>query len=151
MNAWILTWEGTEGPALVADQKIIAILSSRKSERIVTDLVEILYCQTVETAAEMMRLSNKRRLREKQYRHIYSTGDRLFYGRNPCIFARRVSKLRIERDQIAGFEVVRWHEPATYRNATSGSGIEENLAARDCEHRRSLSPLVAQVYGPRAA
>jgi hypothetical protein len=49
MNAWLLTWEGTEGPALVADRKIVAILSARKSEGAVAELVRVLYCRTIGT------------------------------------------------------------------------------------------------------
>jgi hypothetical protein len=30
VNAWLLTWEGTEGPALAPDKKVVAILSSRR-------------------------------------------------------------------------------------------------------------------------
>lgn len=145
MNAWLLTWEGTEGPAIDANQKIIAILSGRKSADVVANLVEVLYCRTVQSAGDMARLANRRRSREHQYRQVYSTADRLFYGRNPCIFARRVSNLRIERDASLETETVRWHEPATYRNAASGSEIEQALAARDCEHQRALLPLAAIV------
>lgn len=142
MNAWLLTWEGTEGPALIADEKIIAIVSSRRSAGTVTELVEILYCRTVDSATDMARMANKRRVREQQYMHTNSVASRFFYGHNPCIFARQVLNLTVERDGTCGTEVVRWREPATYRNAKSGSGIEEDLPARDCEHVRSLAPLV---------
>ena len=50
MNAWLLTWEGTEGPALLPDKKIIAILASRKLDRSILDLVDILYRRSVDSA-----------------------------------------------------------------------------------------------------
>jgi hypothetical protein len=143
MNAWLLTWEGTEGAALTADEKIIAILSWRRSDQSVSDLVQVLYSRTVDSAGDMAHFANKRRLRENQYLHSHHRPGRFFYGVNPCIFARQVINLSIERDEARGRETLRWGEPPTYRHAKTGSGIEEDIAARDCEHVRSLVPLVS--------
>jgi len=48
LNAWLLTWEGTTGPAIVPDKKIVAILSSRKSSTVIADIVALFYCHNVD-------------------------------------------------------------------------------------------------------
>lgn len=149
MNAWLLTWEGTTGPALAADKKIIAILSSRRSETAIADVVDVLYCRSVDSAFDMASLLNKRAARKRQYRHLYSTNSRLFYGRDPCIFARQVTNLRIERDLSTRSELLRWHELPVYQNAPTGSGIVERYPAEEREHRRSLEPLSSDLYEPK--
>ena len=150
MNAWLLTWEGTEGPALLPDKKIIAILSSRKSDRSIADLVDILYCRTVDSAYDMAFLANKRKLRENEYKNLGSTDSRLLYGRNPCIFARRVANLTVVSDEDLKTELIRWTELAIFQNATSGSGIVQTEPPRDCQHVRSLEPLALDIYERKA-
>ncbi len=146
MNAWLLTWEGTEGPARTPDKKVVAILSSRRSATLIADLVEVLYCRSVDSAYDMAFLANKRRVRERQYRHMYSTSSRLFYGRNPCIFARRVTNLTVERDNGHNTELLRWTELAIFQNAKSGSGIVQVEPQRDCQHLRAFGPLTLDIY-----
>jgi hypothetical protein len=148
MNAWLLTWEGTTGPALVPDKKIIAILSSRRSGAAIADIVDVLYSRSIDSAFEMASLANKRQQRVREYRHQCSTSNRLFYGRNPCIFARQITNLRIERDLGSKIELLRWREFPVYQNAPSGSGIVERYPAEEREHRRSLEPLSLDLYGP---
>jgi hypothetical protein len=141
MNAWLLTGEGTTGPALVPDKKIIAILSSRRSSAVIADIVDVIYCRCVDSAYDMASLANKRKQRVREYQHITSTSNRLFYGRNPSIFARQVTNLRIEKDLRSNCEILRWSELPVYQNAPSGSGIIERYPAEEREHRRSLTPL----------
>jgi hypothetical protein len=123
MNAWLLTWEGTTGPALVPDKKIIAILSSRRSADAIADIVDVIYCRYVHSAYDMAYLANKRKQRERDYCHLYSTSSRLFYGRVPSIFARQVTNLKIEQDLTDNCEILRWRELPVYQNAPSGGGI----------------------------
>jgi hypothetical protein len=146
MNAWLLTWEGTAGPAVTPDKKIVAIFSARRSARTVADIVDALYCRSVDAAYDMALLANKRTRREREYLLPGSTSHRFFYGGNPCIFARLVVDLEIERAEGWGTEVVRWTEPATFMNAESGSGIVEAQPRRKCELTRSSTPLSSDVY-----
>ena len=146
MNAWILTWEGTTGPALVPDEKILAILSSRRSSGAVTGIVDTLYCRSVDSAFDMALLANKRRQREYQYKHLRSTIHRIFYGRNPCIFARVVSNLKIERDDARKVELIRWTELPVFQNAESGSTLVQVEPSRECQLVRSLKPLAHDIY-----
>lgn len=151
MNAWLLTWEGTAGPAVMPDKKIIAILSSRRSTAAIADLVDVLYCRSVDSAYDMAFMTNKRTQRKSKYRHLYSTSSRLFYGRNPCIFARQVTDLRIEQDFDSKSELLSWRELPVYQNAPSGSGIVELYPAEECEHRRSLGTLSLDLQEHRIA
>lgn len=143
MNAWLLTWEGTVGSAVQPEEKIVAILSSRRSARSIGDLVQTLYHRSVDTAYEMSRSANKIKAREQRYKHVYSTNARYFYGANPCIFARNVVDLSVLKDETNGVEIIQWTEPAIFVNATNGSGIEQNEPPRQCKHTRPLIPLAA--------
>lgn len=99
LNAWLLTWEGTVGPAINPDKKIIAITDARRSERFIEALVDVLYSRSVDSAYDMAFMANKRNQREAQYRHINTYPSRILYGRTPCIYARRVSNLTVQWDE----------------------------------------------------
>ena len=144
MNAWLLTWEGTSGPALSRDRKIVAILSARRTSGAVADIVDTLYCRTVDSAYGMVSLANKRSQRERQYKLLGSTSQRFFYGGNPCIFARVVSELTVDTSDAQDTETVRWIEVPIYANAETGSGIVEVEAARPCHHTRFRAPLAQE-------
>lgn len=150
MNAWLLTWEGTSGPALEPDQKIIAILSSRRAPAAVADLVDTLYCRSVDSAYDMVLLANKRKVREHQYMHLGSTFNRFLYGRNPCIFARVVSDLKIERNEAQGTEFTTWIELPIFQNAPTGSTPVEVEPARKCQLVRRLRPLSYDIHAREA-
>jgi hypothetical protein len=145
MKAWLLTWEGTEGPALIPDRKIAAILSYQRSAKFVAELVDVLYCRSVDSAHDMASLANNRKLREHQYMILSAKGGRLFYGRNPCIFARKVVNLTIELDNARNTELIRWTELAILENAKSGSGAIQTEPPRNCQHLRSIGPLSRDI------
>jgi hypothetical protein len=150
MNAWILTWEGTSGPALVPEKKIVAIISARRKASTIAEMVDLLYCRAVDSAHDMAVSANKRRLRDNQYQHQYSKPHRLFYGRNPCIYARVVSNLTVERDEGRGVERIRWTDPPYLRVVNSGEMPVEVEPAIDREVVRLLRPLSLDVYGHEA-
>jgi hypothetical protein len=141
MKAWLLTWEGTSGPALVPEKKIIAILSSRRSSSAIEELVDVLYCRGLYCAYDMAALANKRKVRERQFRQIGSNFHRFFYGSNPCIFARVVSDLKVERDEEQKMETICWTELPIFKNAPYGSIPVQVEPARECQLVRSLVPL----------
>jgi len=146
MKAWLLTWEGTTGPAVNMDRKIIAIISSRRSYESVADIVDVLYSRCVDSADGMAFLANKRKQRQRERCKNISGGGRLFYGSNPCIFARQVEDLRIEHDGENGSEIIRWRELPVYQNDPSGRGIVEKYPAEDREHKRAVRPLSFDLY-----
>ena len=111
MNAWLLTWEGTVGPALDPNRKLVAILSARTAIRVIQDLVDLIYCRNACSAEAMSKLANKRRQRSKSYKHLSSTPSRLLYGHNPCIFARIVAELKVTVSPDMEGECVQWIDP----------------------------------------
>lgn len=114
MNAWLLTWEGTCGPAINGKKKIVAILSAKRSSSFVEDLIDVLYCRSVDTANDMACEANRRKFRYKKYKHIHNHVDRIIYGRDPCIYARVVKDLKIDVDEVISTEMVSWTEPVRY-------------------------------------
>lgn len=141
MNAWILTWEGTEGPANIPKLKLIAILSAKKNTNTVKDMISLIYSRNICSAKEMAFYANKQDEQQRHYNHMYSTSTRIFYGHNPCIFARIVSGLSIEHDDTNQEERIRWIEPAYMKIETSGTppiAVEPDKA---CELVRPICPL----------
>lgn len=146
LNAWLLTWEGLSGPAVDPDRKIIAIVDGRRSEAFIEDLVDVLYSRSVDSAYDMAFMANKRKQRERQYRHIGTYPGQVLYGRLPFIFARRVVDLTVQWDEEAGRELLSWVEPAIYGNAESGAGVREIVAAASHSHTRSHGVLTHDLY-----
>ena len=143
LNAWLLTWEGTHGPAVDPDRKIVAILDARKSAAFVEGLIDVIYAQCHDSAFDMAFMANKRSQRVLQYRHLNTYPEQILYGRMPCIFARRVSDLTVSADVSAATEHLHWIEPAVFGNAPTGSGIVELVPAKTVEHARSNKPLAS--------
>lgn len=150
LNAWLLTWEGTSGPATDPDKKIIAITDARRSERFIEDLVDVLYSRSVDSAYDMAFMANKRNQRKAQYRHINTHPSRILYGRMPCIYARRVSNLTVQRNEEIGKEQLSWTEPAVFGNATTGSGVVEIVPSSNHVHSRSCGTLSLDIYDHEA-
>jgi len=146
MNAWLITWEGTSGPAPVSDKKIVAIISGRRSSKAIREMVDLLYCRSVHSAYDMALFLNKRRLREQQYWHVCSQPDRFFYGHNPFIFARIVSNFRVEQDEARRLERVQWTEPPYLQIEKPGALPVEIEPAVERELIRTLRPLSPDIY-----
>ena len=141
LNAWLLTWEGTSGPAVDPQRKVIAILDARRSEAFVEDLADVIYCRSFDSAYDMAFMANKRGQRSRQYRHLNTWPSQILYGRMPCIFARRVEDLTVSIDEVENVEHLHWTEPPVFGNAETGSGITELVPAREGENVRSIEPL----------
>lgn len=146
MNAWLLTWEGTEGPAVQPDRKLLAILSSRCSSSTIETLVDTLYCRSISSAYDMAAMANKRKLRTQQYKATFSTLNRIFYGHNPCIFARRVCNLTIKRNEKMQTELIEWIDLAGYENAETGNSVLEAYPEKSQSIQRALKPLALDIY-----
>lgn len=118
MNAWLITWEGTVKNITEAN-KIAGVLSGRCSSTDVEKLVDFIYHRTVFSAHEMVYYANKRKARKAKSRMLISNGERIFYGSNPCLFARRVIDIEVNVDELKNIEVVRWVENARIENDKS--------------------------------
>jgi hypothetical protein len=110
MNAWLITWEGT-GTCVSPANKIVAIVSSRRSSSFIEDLVDLLYCRSTDSAYYAARGMNTKRQRRREFLATYSVNGRIFWGRNPKLFARRVSDLKVVRNEAKGIETVTWVDP----------------------------------------
>jgi hypothetical protein len=140
MNAWLLTWEwtGLHGP----NEKLVAILSSRRATSFVKDYMELLVLRATSGAREMAHLANRRRLlpakAEVAVINGVPHGDIVCCGLGPpWLYGRKVSELIVCLE--AGVEVICWREPSIYKLS---------------EHRRT--PILAsegetrQIRRPRA-
>jgi hypothetical protein len=151
VNAWLLTWEGTSG-MITAQNKIAAIISSRRSSAFVYDVVDLLYGRTVDSAYDVARSANRRSARRDELLAAYSTSQRFFFGRNPFLFARRVSDLRVVRHERQNLEVVTWIDPPYLRIEKPGDLPVAADSERRCTLRRHLqSPLSSDLYGTNHA
>ena len=113
MKAWLLTWQWYDSGR---SEKLVAIISSRRSEKHIREIVELLVMASEYNAADMAFFANKRK--ESQYQakssiriNGVSHGERLICGHDPLLYARKVSSLKIKRDNDTGEEVVSWREP----------------------------------------
>lgn len=145
-NAWFLTWEGTRGPARGNRDKVIAVLSGRRSSSAIEAIVDVIYTRCCWTAFDQSIYANKRKERVAQFSNLRAYPDQILYGRDPCIFARRVQGLTIERDDENQLEHIRWTEPPVFGNAEIGSGVEEMVAEEHKSLTRELIPLSAELY-----
>ena len=146
MNAWLLTWEGTEGPALLPDNKIVAILSGRLSAKSVELIVDVLYTRCVLTADELAYLAHKRKAREKQFKSPSTPLDRFIYGHNPWIYARQVTDLVVERDEDQHLEHVSWTEPPEWAVREPGAMPVQIRPAISKQLTRVLEPIGTELY-----
>jgi hypothetical protein len=112
MNAWLLTWEVL--PTAERDiDKIAAILSYRKPDNKIAEIVELLYLRSMCSAFDMAYYANRRKemLFKVQQRDGYIICDSNPYW----LYARRVTNLQIQVDKEKGKEILSWIEPPTFK------------------------------------
>ena len=113
MNAWLITWEGTD-KKLNDSNKIVGVVSSRCSSKNIENLIDFLYQRTIFNVGEMTYFANRKSARKKMNRSLLSTESRIFYGNNPYLFARLVENLSVVEKEYT--EIITWTEPALYGN-----------------------------------
>jgi hypothetical protein len=116
VNAWLVTWEGTEHRKQL--DRVAAIMGSRRSEGAVAEYVEMLYLRAMCDAQDMAYYANRPgkfpyRAQKGLLINQVPHGDHVLCGHNPWLYARKVSKLEVRRD--GKFEVLSWQEPPTIR------------------------------------
>lgn len=112
MNAWLLTWEGTD-LRITQDRMLIAILSSRRSFSSVEYLADVLYLRNYGTGHDMRYLANRKK--QKFYACTRTANGGFVVGNNPFVYGRQVSELKVIIDKTTNMETVSWKEPASYR------------------------------------
>lgn len=109
MKAWLITWEGIS-KKITPENKILAIISSRRGGSFIEDLVDILYQMSSDTACEMACMANRKKERYRRNRVKITT--KICFGHDPFIYARKVEDLKIVRNKNNLTETLVWHEPA---------------------------------------
>ena len=146
MNAWLLTWEGTEPETIFDnDNKIVTMLSGRTSSKLVKFIVYVLYTRCLWTAGDLSYCANRGKEREKLY--IDAKHARGFlYGSNPWIHARQVTDLVIEKNAEDGLEHISWKEPPELIQDSAGTPIGFEPAIPGELTRALDKPLSAEIY-----
>ena len=147
MNAWLITWEGTD-PKITDENRIVAIISSRRSHSYIEDVVDLLYLRATSDASGMYYYANRKKERHNKNRAIFSKGGRIFYGSNPFLYGRTVSELNVIADEEKGVEIVRWVEPPYYKqNPEAGFAIELVEGEKQKEIIRPLHRTIGRSPG----
>jgi len=116
VKAWLLTWTWLKyEPA----ESLVAILSSRKSDRSVAELMELLVLRSQGAAVENAHYAHRPKppsLKAQTPLLINRVphGDRVLCGYDPWLYGRKVSDLHIVLDRAANEEVLSWREPDDY-------------------------------------
>ena len=143
MNAWLITWEGTDRRITEAN-KIVGVLSARTSDSDIEKIIDFIYHRTVFGVGDLIHYTNKRKARQARSKALCSTGGRIFYGSDPLLFARIVKELQVKVDQTKNWEVISWVELAVVENNEStGYKFKETAPEKRVSiSRPSNAPLV---------
>lgn len=149
MNAWLLTWEwSSTKPA----EKIVAVLSSRRSDSFVAELMELLILRATYTARDIAYYANRKR--EMAYKaqtplnvNGVPHGERILCGHDPWLYGRKVSDLMIVVDLSTNEEVLTWKEPNNFKWAEgSTSSIVVAAEGEFKQWRRPNKPLSTDTW-----
>ena len=137
-RAWLITWEWFHDHDKMPDeQKVIAILDSRVSERTIEPLIEQVYVSSLYTYYEQLAYTKDRRNRAPRIEPLTIAvdeevqakisafpnrapyGGAIMCGDSPLIYARLVDKIEAYVDED-GNEHLDWLEPEQIRMAVGG-------------------------------
>jgi hypothetical protein len=127
-SAWLFTWAYWDHQDIPDDNKLIAIISRRRSVSYVQELAEVLFQRNAGTAYDMAYLANRPHARRYSYDCAPSRTGGWYIGIIPrrVIYVRLVSNLCIERDQQALTETVRWTELEAF-DVEPGRGLKQPI------------------------
>ena len=117
MKAWLLSWECNTSTVA---EKIAAILSSRRSDRAIAELMELLVLRANSTARNVAYYANRKR--ELVYKaqtplsiNRVPHGERILCGHDPWLYGRKVTDFKVVVDESADEEILTWREPDDFR------------------------------------
>ena len=152
MRAWLITWECNTSSVV---ERIVAVLSSRKSDSAVAELMELLVLRATSSVHSLAHYANRRK--ELVYKaqtplviNRVPHGERILCGHDPWLYGRKVTGLQIEVSASGNEEVVSWREPDDFgwTNETereiqvAKAGVVKSLS------RRSV-PLTSDIFERR--
>jgi hypothetical protein len=98
-SAWVVTWFGSN----THNEPPLAVLDYRLSHRAVRSIVQLLHAVECYTPEEQLRFV--RSPKDNPYPASVSLFQRITCGHNPLLFARQVTDLHMEGDEL------KWTEP----------------------------------------
>ncbi len=119
MKAWLITWDWIGDHAAV-DNLLVAIFTSRRTDKWVAEFLEQFYLAFSCTARDMAYYAN----RKKKIPYKANTpmiindiphGNRITCGDNPWLYARVVRDLNIKSDIDEDYEIISWKEPPIFK------------------------------------
>ncbi|GEM_PF-6499687 len=121
MNAWLIAWVGTD--SIITDEnKFVGVLSSRKSEKSVSALLEFIYQRAFGIAFSMAYEANrpKEKLGKARAGVIIEgmpNGERIFCGHSSScqLYARKVAEFTVEVEKESWIETLKWKEPPAFK------------------------------------
>ena len=143
MNAWLITWEGTQLYKSNLD-KIVAILSSRKPKARIIEFIELLYLRSTSNASQMAYVANRpKEIAFKAYEIPFNQAV-LCGSSQFMLYARQVTNLEIYLDEEKQKEFLTWTEPSTYRLKENSYDIEIASEGEDRSWERDCRMLLSK-------
>jgi hypothetical protein len=148
MNAWLLTWKWYQSEP---KETVAAILSARKGDQSVSELMELLVLRSISGCASAAYYANRRR--ELVYKAMTPLainsvphGERILCGHDPWLYGRKVKSLKIELDRTTNEEIISWVEPDDFRfKDTQNLRVEVAALGKPVTMRRPNKPLSLDV------
>ena len=111
MKAWLITWEWIGDHAAV-DDKVLDIISARRSAEWIRVYTERLYLTSESSMAELMQCAAYNKPQKPAYRAEYGTiangriryTGRITCGHNPFLFSRLVDNLEVDENDSVTWE-----------------------------------------------
>lgn len=149
MNAWLLTWEWSSTKPV---EKIVAVLSSRRSDSSVAELMELLVLRSLYPARDVAYYANRKKAMVYKAQtplniNGVSHGERILCGHDPWLYGRKVRDLKIAVDASTDEEVITWREPKNFKWAEgSQCSIVVDTEGELKQWRRPNKPLSKDVW-----
>jgi hypothetical protein len=143
MNAWLVTWEGTQLYKSNLD-KIVAILSSRKSKARIIEFIELLYLRSMSNASDMAYVANRpKKILFKAHEIPSNQAIRCGTGQF-MLYARQVTNLKVHIDKEKQKEFLTWTEPPTYGFKENSYDIEVVSEGESRNHERDYQTCLSR-------
>jgi hypothetical protein len=149
MNAWLLTWEWSSAKPV---EKIVAVLSSRRSDSSIAELMELLVLRSIYPAREVAYYANRKKAMVYKAQTPLNIngvphGERILCGHDPWLYGRKVRDLKITVDESTDEEVITWREPKNFKwTDDSRNSITVDTEGELKEWRRPNKPLSRDIW-----
>lgn len=148
MRAWLLTWVYHKSKV---QEEIVAVLSSRKSDKTVSELVEFIVLRANSSVINMAYYANRRdklvyKASTSQLINGVPHGERVLCGHDPWLYARKVTDFKVDFDEKSNEEIVSWREPDNYRWTQDKRSIEVSELGSLKVIRRQKKELSSDIF-----